>query len=154
MKDIDKLLEKYWAGDTTLEEEKLIKKNFASENTQDDNLHSLFSYFEGEKEISYPGNITLPKRKVFRINFSRELAVAASIVILLGAVFLLRKYSDNTQQNQIAKYEVKDPAKAKEITKKALAMLAKNYNKGETTLSKNVKNINKIDLINSLIKNN
>ncbi len=154
MKDINKLLEKYWEGETTLEEEKLIKEHFANNKSSDDNLNSLFSFFKEEKQITYQGDFKIPKRKVLKINFYREIAVAASIILLLGFAFLIRNNTIRNNQNQLAKYEVKDPEKAKEITKNALALLAKNYNKGETTLSKNIKNINKIDIIKSLIKNN
>jgi hypothetical protein len=155
MTDINnKLLEKYWKGETTLEEEKIIKQHFASNDTPDDNLSSMFSFFDKEKQITYNKNIEFPETKVFKINFYRELAVAASIVLLLGLAFLIRKNIEKPSQNQLAKYEIKDSEKAKEITKNALAMLAKNYNKGETVLSKNIKNINKIDIINSFIKNN
>ena len=154
MKDINKLLEKYWQGETTLEEEKFIKEHFANNNTTDDNLKSLFSFFEKERQITYEGELNIPQNKVVKINFYRELAVAASIVLLLGLAFLIRRNIVHDNHNQLAKYEVKDPEKAKEITKNALALLAKNYNKGETALSKNIKNINKIDIIKSLIKNN
>ena len=154
MTDINKLLEKYWEGETTLEEEKIIKKHFSSGDAPDDNLSVMFSFFEKERQITYDKDIKIPEPKVFKINFYREIAVAASIVLLLGLAFLIRKNIEKPAGNQLAKYEVKDSEKAKEITKNALAMLAKNYNKGETALSKNIKNINKIDIINSFIKNN
>ena len=154
MKDINKLMEKYWEGETTLDEEKLIKEHFASGKSSDNTLQTLFNFFKEEKGITYKKEIKLPDKKVFNINFSREIALAASIVLLLGLAFIIRGYVYNPTHNQLAKYEVKDPDKAREITNNALAFLAKNFNKGEKTLSKNIKNINKIDIINSLIKNN
>ena len=154
MTDINKLLKKYWEGETTLEEEKIIKKHFASHDSKGDNVAGLFSFFEKEKQIEYAGKLEIPQTKVIKLGFKRELAIAASIVVLLGLAFLIRNNIDSAQANQYAKYEVKDPEKAKKIAKDALAMLAKNYNKGETALSKNIKNINKIDIINSLIKSN
>ncbi len=154
MKDIEKLLKKYWEGETTLEEEKLIKKHFASDNPTNDNMESLFTFFENEKKITYQGNLQFPKKKVLRLNFYREMAVAASIVLLLGLAFLIKNNINQNHKTTLAKYEVKDPKKAKEITKNALALLAKKYNKGETALSQNIKNIDKINIFNSLIKNN
>ncbi len=154
MKDINKLLEKYWEGETTLDEEKYLKEHFASNKSSDNKSQAIFNYFREEKRISYHGKFKSPKNNIFKINFTREFAIAASIVILLGLAFLMRNYVKDTPKSHLVKYEVKDPQKAKEITKNALALLARNYNKGETTLSENIKNINKINIINTLIKNN
>ena len=63
MSDINKLLEKYWNGETSIEEERFIKKHFQEKekdvNSIEKNLKGLFSYFEQEKQIKHKTNIEL-----------------------------------------------------------------------------------------------
>ena len=156
MKDINKLLEKYWNGETSLEEERFIKKHF-QENNKDDS-GTLFSFFEQEKDISYEGQIAMSNNntkqaKIVKINFLKKIAVAASILIIIGIGGFLSKDYFSTH-NTHNKYIVEDPAKARKIAEDALAMLASNYVKGENTLNKSMKNFEKVNIINSIIKSN
>jgi len=155
MKDIDKLLEKYWEGETTIEEERIIKKHFASENLDKDNGQVLFSFFEQEKHIKYKGEISQPKKtKVVKMNFLRKIAVAASILIIVSIGFIVANKSLTDSSNHFVKNEIKDEDEARKIAVEALAMLATNFNKGEETVSANIQNLNKINIINTIIKSN
>ena len=159
MKDITKILEKYWEGETTLKEEKLIKEHYSfDKSSSHNNSKSLFEFFEQEKLIEYKSNISIPKKKkdgkLIQISFIKKIAIAASIFLVVGLGYI---YTNNTpilRQNQFAKYEIKDPKKAREITEKALTMLAINYNKGELAVAQNINNLNKMNIFNKNIKNN
>jgi len=154
MENIEKLLDKYWNGETTLEEEKLIKKYFASGNTTDyDNIKSVFDFFEKEKNISYKGQINIPERNIVRMKFLRKIAVAASILLLIGTLWFAGKHIWSAEDKQYAAHEVKDEEKARQITEYALALVGKNYKKGEDILLKNMENAQKINIVNSFINN-
>lgn len=84
--EISDLLEKYFDGETSIEEEKILKEYFLhTENIPEEwkEYKTLFSYFEVASEQTYERDILLPKKRSYRlpIGFS---AVAAVII----AIFL------------------------------------------------------------------
>jgi len=159
MNDIDKLLEKYWNAETSLEEERIIKKHFKENNKNTGGLESMFSFFEQEKAIQYRGDLSTgsnnsKKAKLVKLNILKKIAVAASILLVIGIGGFLSKDRFSSNTNSYTKNEIKDPEKARKIAEEALAMLASNYAKGENTLSKSMKSFEKVTIINSLIKSN
>ncbi len=157
MNDINKLLEKYWNGETSLEEEKIIKRHFKEKDTGE--LGALFDFFEKEKNIKYKGDLikskpVLKEPKVVKMAFIKKIAVAASILLVLGiGTYVGNKYLAKNN-NSYAKNEIKDPEKARKIAEDALAILASNYVKGEESMTKSIESFEKINIINSLIKSN
>ena len=51
--DIDKLLDKYWNGESSLQDEKDLRAYFLSDSVDEEyqDLIPLFSYFEAEAEL-------------------------------------------------------------------------------------------------------
>ena len=80
-KSIQALLEKYWEGETTLEEERLIKGYFASDEV-DVRLKPFAPMFQAFREEQ---TVQLNKGKVVPIRPQMYWAAAASIAILLAA---------------------------------------------------------------------
>jgi hypothetical protein len=79
--NIQALLEKYWAGESTLEEERQLKGYFASGNV-DERLRQyspLFQAFREEKAVQ------LNKNKVVPIRPQMYWAAAAAVAILIAA---------------------------------------------------------------------
>ncbi len=160
MDNINKLLEKYWDGVTSLEEERIIKEYYLhnTHEGKNNNISQLFSFFNEEKNIKFNREISILTQNkkgaiVARIKLITKIAVAASILLAVGfATF----QSENifTNDNSYAKIEIKDQKEAREIAERAIAMLASNYAKGEKTLTKSMKNLEKVNIINSLIKTN
>ena len=85
------LLDKYYKGETTLEEEKLLKEYFAAMNG-DSAEKEMFGYFQDEcnvpsdleASVSSGLNEKLRKRKITRIRFFSISSVAAAILIILS----------------------------------------------------------------------
>ena len=147
MYDLDKLLKKYWEGETSIEEEKQIKQLLLSteENTLQ-NEKTIFEFFSNEKKIKYSGELLSKNTKVIKHNFIRTISIAASIILLFAYGSLI--YNNGlANEKSIVKHEITDPDEALEITKDALAMLAVNYKKGEESVTSTIENLEKLDII-------
>ncbi len=86
LKHIEALLEKYWEGDTSIEEERLLKSYFAS-NEVDDSLRQfkpLFQVFREEQTIQFSQKTAVAAIKPQQYNW-KPWAAAASIALLLCA---------------------------------------------------------------------
>lgn len=82
---INDLLEKYFAGETSLAEEKNLRtyfKNTTNLPPEWEEYKILFAYFDSEKETKYEGEIYLPKKRNYKWVISIS-AVAAVIITLL-----------------------------------------------------------------------
>lgn len=136
---IEKLRQKYWAGKTSVEEEKILRKHFGKKNSSK-NETAYFKEIEKRKSRNSSLEFSQPHRK---IEFAKIIAtIAASIIILLAVTLGLEKLNNKNQ------YTIDDPQKAYEISKQALMLVSTELNKGKVYSSKmnkinKVKNINK-----------
>lgn len=148
MQNLDNLLEKYWEGETSLEEEKQIKQLLYSTDEKIlNNEKIMFSFFENEKKIKFIGQLPSNNSKIIKHNFKRNIAIAASLVMLLSYGTLIYTNNGIGNGNNIVKHEITDPDEALELTKDALAMLAVNYKKGEESVTSTIENLEKLDII-------
>lgn len=79
MNNIDKLLEKYFEGETSLSEEKALRDYFLQTNIEDRHkvYKSIFNFYSEEKDkIS-------PKKKI-GISYIKWISIAAGILIIAG----------------------------------------------------------------------
>lgn len=128
---IEKLLEKYFEAQTTLEEEKELKDYFASA-TVAPNLEQykpLFGYAIQAKNEQFTATIKLPsKHQSKKSNRVVWLSIAASAVVFLGVgLFTFDSYND-TQAQDLG--TIDDPEVAYRETQKALNMISISVNKG------------------------
>lgn len=130
---IDELLEKYWAGKTSLLEEQQIRKHFK----ENPSLTSQGLYFRALEAARQQPMVkfTHPARKSRQARWS----VAATIIIgVLAAVLILE---DAKKQRE---FTVEDPQEAYEITRKALLMVSSGLNQGKV-YSQEINHINKAE---------
>lgn len=129
---IEELMEKYWAGDTSIEEEQQLKAHFR----QHPSLAPEGQYFRAlagkqqlavGKKFSHPGHV---RKKA-------QWSAAAAVVVGIMAAVLV--FQDARKQREFA---VEDPQEAYEITRRALLMVSSGLNEGKT-YSKELKGINK-----------
>lgn len=113
---IEKLIERYFEAETTLAEEREIRAYFAQEEVapQLEQYRSLFQYVSASKEERYMGEVAIRTRRVPY----RWLAVAAVAVMAFGIYF-----GKSYQEQREAEYAYQE-------TRKALALLAQNLDKG------------------------
>jgi hypothetical protein len=129
---IEKLQEKYWAGETTLAEEKELKAYFR----ENPSLAATGSYhrFLNERKDQHPEYpFTHPGRKTRNY----WLSIAAAILVMLTVGVFMLQNKDTSQ-----KFAVEDPEQAMEVTRASLMIVSEGLNKGKT-YSKDLKKINK-----------
>ncbi|MFN0014080.1 MAG: hypothetical protein ACKVU2_05985 [Saprospiraceae bacterium] len=82
--DIRSLLDRYWEGETTLEEERRLKAFFSNDNIPEDLLReaALFRAFRAEQAVLMPKTV----RTVKTSWYFWQLSVAAAVVALLLVV--------------------------------------------------------------------
>lgn len=139
---IDKLLEKYWDAETTLEEEKALKTYFNSQKISKEHeaFKAIFQYFGAEKELGISMENALAKidaneidKKPAKIIAFRKwgLSIAASVVMVFSAIGVWNYYSADNAEIYVDTYE--SPEQALQETLDALAFLSKKMNKGTSS---------------------
>ncbi|GGW40584.1 hypothetical protein [Arenibacter certesii] len=118
---IEKLLEKYLEATTTVAEEEIVRDYFANEDIPG-HLKSyapMFHYFSAAKEERFTKQM-LPKPKRQR-GYLAWASIAAAAVLVFGIYFGTVYY--NQQEQKKAEFAYQE-------TKKALSLLAANFERG------------------------
>ncbi|MGO4291493.1 hypothetical protein [Chitinophaga sp. RAB17] len=136
---ISALLEKYWEGETSLEEEAGLREFFSTphpdlpEALQE--AAPMFQYFHVEATKVWEA----PPAKVVKLSpFRHWMKYAAVLLVAVGIGYALQQQGHRQQEAIIAlkQQEMNDPQRALAETKKALQLLAKNLNKGTSKMQK------------------
>lgn len=154
MTNIQEKLDRYWDGESTLEEEKSLKEYFLSENVLEEHLifKDLFVYYKDAAENSFAGDLEIPAKlkKSSKINVvtitRRIISVAAIFTLFVASVFIIRNEMTKSKQQSYT-YEIEDPDEALEVTLKALALVSGKLDQGTNTMLNGIQNIEKADII-------
>lgn len=128
---IETLLDKYFEGNTSIDEENTLKSYFSQDNIPShlQDYKAMFNYFAQNKEVTSNKPIQVkPNKKAWRVN----LLVASVAVILLFTVLVV-DFKPNSEK--LTKTEIKEAQKALEDTKKAFQLISKNLNKGNNAIA-------------------
>ncbi len=138
---IKDLLQKYFEGQTTQHEEKLIESYFRNGNIAPE-LQEYKSFFDGLNEISDSRNPQLEseimdfilesehrEKAKYRWLWQTVTGVAAAVIIVLGGFLFW-------QQQQKPVDTFKNPQEAYAYAEKTLQFVSEKYNKGFAALSK------------------
>lgn len=108
MKDIDEILEKYFEGETSCEEELLLREYFSQIQIPDKykTYAPMFRYFTHERELLNKEDciddfIQQTKRKTYRQNVFVWTSIAAAIVLLIGLKFGLDHQSNTVIESYV-----------------------------------------------------
>lgn len=132
------LLEKYWEGNTSLQEEQQLKAYFKSDNVAADHemYRSLFHSFEIERSIEEEGFDAFAKVKsqqshnhYFKRSTWTGIAVAAGVAAMVAVG---SGYYQQEPQADLGTYET--PEEAYAATVQALQMVSTKFNKGKANL--------------------
>jgi hypothetical protein len=145
-KDMDILLERYWDGDTTLEEEKAIRQYYKDGHVKESHkvYADMFKYFEVQSKTKMVDNQenrpkirdhknVIPLRKVIY-------GAAAVALLVLSSILVMKNISskENTSQQTASVYEVEDPEEALRVTKEALALVSKKFRASQQAVKENM----------------
>ncbi len=152
LNDIHKILDLYWSGESSLEQEKILRDYFQRDDI-DPSLapyRGLFNFFSEEKkneikleDLKLPFEEESHGATVRRLRpFQRWIGVAASIILLIGFfwVFQTKSHSYNDTYQ--------DPELAWEQTKEALYFLSNKMDKGAEESVEQIKQLERLDLFN------
>lgn len=156
--NIQSLLDKYFAGETTLAEEQILRQYFHNEKVEKAHLQyqPLFQFFAKEKEAQLNENFEEKviakvgrKSKVLKMrSLSRRiLKVAAVFLVLLTAWMVTQnalKTPEQIMEERWAAHEIKDPEKAFEATKAALLFASIKMNRGTKKAAGGVVKLQKV----------
>lgn len=114
---IDKLLEKYWNGETSLEEEKVIKLHFKSNPALNNESH-YFRYLANQKSVKYQGSKMTSNKKAW---------LSAAATITIGVITAALVFNDANKDP----FAIDDPKEALKATREALMMIGSELNQGQ-----------------------
>ncbi|MFK7981953.1 MAG: hypothetical protein AB8G86_18380 [Saprospiraceae bacterium] len=157
------LLEKYWAGETSIAEEKALKAYFNSSEVTTELLRyvPLFTYYESsQKKTLNPSvkNLLLAKNKrvgkpIIRTKKYLIRSIAAAILVAIMATIGFQKTQVPSKAERVAAYwvnkEIKDPKEAFLKTKAALLLVSKKLNNGRNAA---LKQVTKVQQVGQFIK--
>ncbi len=97
-KEINKILELYFEGETTLEQEKLLKDYFSTSKIAPGHrsLKNLFDFYQEEKKLKNPKALHFNQ---FKRKRNYKLATAAVLILGLGIFGLLSKQKMESRNN-------------------------------------------------------
>jgi translation initiation factor 2 beta subunit (eIF-2beta)/eIF-5 len=162
---ISNLVNKYFEGETSVDEEAIIKQYFAQDNI-DASLRQykmLFTVYNNAGKLKYNKELSLRKEaKIVDINSTKKpvftwlRGAAAAAVLTIGSYVAFQNYNptpSNIQlQTSIEKptvIEPETPEEAYAMTVNALALVSKKYSKGRNELLMGMKSMNEAtDLTN------
>jgi len=115
---IEQLIEKYWNGETSLDEEKRVKKHFRN-NPALSKESDYFRFLKKEQEVTFDQKVSKNSKRTW-------LSAAATIAVgLITAALVL-------QESQKDPFAIDDPQQALEETRRALMMIGSGLNEGQS----------------------
>lgn len=145
--EVERLLEKYWQTETSLEEEQQLHAYFAKGSVPPSlkAAADLFAFFEAEKSksLAQPFESTVTKqlkkrhggKLITMIGWGNMARIAAGIFVVVAATFLIREEIRKRYPVEVADTYT-DPQLAFEETKRALQMISNTFGKAKKEASK------------------
>jgi hypothetical protein len=160
---INALLEKYFEGTTSLEEEQTLKNYFQQDDIAPElkAYKGLFQYFTAEQDVLMSSDFDarllekldppVQQKGVRTMDFS-WMRIAAAVLLLVAVFFTARQWPTEPAQTSVdwTQYESENPEDAYEATMAALALVSKKMQTGE---KETLKGLGKIKQVNQEIHN-
>ena len=131
LNNIEKLLEKYENGETSLKEEQVLKNYFSSDTVAPhlEMYKPMFAYFLVNQQEQFTKDVPLKTKRNFNYKW---ISVAAVAVLMLGFYFnepIVSSY----QECAYGTYS--EPEEALNELSNSLAMISSHFNKGTSTVN-------------------
>lgn len=130
LNNIEKLLEKYENGETSLKEEQVLKNYFSSDTVAPhlEMYKPMFEYFLVNQQEQFTKDIPLKTKRIFNYKW---ISVAAVVVLMLGFYFN-RPISDDCAE--LGTFCESEQELAYNEVVKSLEMISGHFNKGTSTV--------------------
>ena len=153
------IIEKYFEGETSLEEEARLRDYFSNDPVDEDlkAYQPMFQHFVAEREQVLADDfdealfqkMEAPEHKIVQMrNWPRQLLRIAAVgaVVVAAMIFLQKSNSTQAQQASIdwSKYEITDEKMAYDETVKALKLLSSKLNKGTKKATDEMEKMEKV----------
>lgn len=140
MKDskITAIEEKYWRGETTLQEDNILQSYYESHPEDANALSALLKYYQQERQITYNKPIVSPAPSGAIISMRLLMSMAASM-ILLGAAYFAFGIAES-KKNEIV---IDDPQVALQITMDAFGIINQKIEKSTNTFKNGMNHLDK-----------
>jgi len=125
--NIEKLVEKYFEATATVAEEETLRNYFSQEEVADhlEQYAPMFQYFSVAKEEKYTKQVPLDTlASVTKKRFDLKWLSVAAVGLLMFGIYFGNGYLENQREEQ------RQAELAYQETKKALHLLAENFNRG------------------------
>jgi len=154
---IDQIINKYYAGESSLEEETTLKAYLLSGQVDAAHTHMipLFQHFEAEQNITFDfepdlsftdQNSKKNDEPIVRNMWPKVISIAASFVILFAVAFNWFNSSETMYKQKYTLLDDQaDQERALEITLDALGFLGKKYDDGTKSLI-HIKDLERTDI--------
>ncbi|MEP7267022.1 MAG: hypothetical protein ABI844_05300 [Saprospiraceae bacterium] len=156
--NIKSILDKYWAGESTLQEEKIIYQYFEDGQVDEafKEVAPLFSYLKDERDIKIDLEEVVMRKissshtsgKILKLNWQRAIAIAASLLLVLSLGVSTYKYQISKRTELMTMDTFQSPDEALAQTKAALAYLSARMNKGTEKVSESLNKAESLDILN------
>ncbi len=150
---VKRLLDKYWDGESSLEEENALRQYFTHGDVAEPFkvYEPLFAFFSDARSVKMNGTIpaiihTSKTRKMYSAWIR---AVAAIAVITIGAFYFLQTNGTQTVSPHAYEDTYEDPELAYQEFKKAMMFVSEKMNKGVNTAQQGIDKMEPlVDILN------
>ncbi|MCK8479429.1 hypothetical protein [Psychroserpens algicola] len=131
LNSIEKLLEKYDNGETSIKEEQQLRAYFAQEDVAPhlESYKIMFQYFNNTKQELYTKDVPLKPRKSYIYQW---ISVAAVAVLMLG-ILIPNVFGE--QETTVETVYTEQQLEAYNQTKEALSLLSSSFNDAASSVS-------------------
>ena len=153
---IKALIDRYFEGETTLEEEQLIKQYFKTQAPETEELvrlAPLFMYLDKEKAIEMPGKPAVPLHSsegAGKKRFLYPAAAAIALFLMCGSWFIWQNMEKErirtAARERLYRDHYDNPEQALAEVKSALALVGKKMNKGRKITGKGLKEVKRLEI--------
>ena len=146
---IERLLERYWEGETSLEEEQVLRDFFDHPEVPGKwkSEQVLFQYFTEQRKVDLDELFDekvmaqveeapdISRGKVRKLFYDLVRVAAVGLILVTATYFVREQYLEQKDDPYMVD-TFENPKEAFEETKKALLMISKNFNKGRKEAKK------------------
>jgi hypothetical protein len=154
--NINKLLEKYWNAESSLEEEQILSQYFESDDVakEHEQYKPLFCFYASTSKVKLENKKEIPESKPKVFSISRfagwgVIGIAASLLILVsvGVINLNPQGKDYDQQFSFESIAITEEEEALEVTKDALAYLGVKWDNSSQIIKTNVSKMESVSIL-------